>query len=217
MIVDTSVFAATLAPIALYAAGLPMPGPGFVIVTRTSVRHGAANGAAAALGTTISVLFYAAATLAGISALLATLPWLTIAMQIAGGLYLAYLGCTMVRSGLIARADAKSIETPSAVAPESPFASFRRALVIGFGNPKLAAFFLGLFSPAIGPSMPVSARLIVLLGIFAIDLAYHQLLAQLASRGRGLVGRFGRWAGIVFGGGVAMLGVGIAARALARR
>lgn len=217
MILASSVSAATLGPIALYAAGLPMPGPGFVVVVRTSVRHGSANGAAAALGTTASVLFYAAATLVGVSALLAALPWLTMSMQIAGGTYLVYLGYTMMRAGLRGGTGAMPVEIAVPAMPESLIVSFRRALIVGLGNPKLAAFFLGLFSPAIGASMPASARLIVLLGIFVLDLVYHQTAAQLAARGRGLAGRFGRWIGMSLGGGLTILGFAIVARAVARR
>lgn len=217
MIVEPPVFAATFGPIALYAAGLPMPGPGFVVVIRTSVCHGSANGAAAALGTTASVLFYAAATLIGVSALLAALPWLTMSMQIAGGTYLVYLGFSMVRAGLRDQGHSKPVEVTAPEMRESPFVSFRRALIVGLGNPKLAAFFLGLFSPAISASMPASARVIVLLGIFVLDLAYHQSAAQIAARGRGLAGRFGRWISFSLGGGLTVLGFTIISRALARR
>ena len=217
---NLAVFAATVGPLGLYAMAVPTPGPGLVVISRTSVRHGASNGAAAALGTTASVVIYAGATILGISALLATLPWLAILMQICGGAYLLYLGLALLRSGLLGRATANEMKQVAGAGHESHVSSFRRALIIaliiGLGNPKLAAFFLGLFSPAIGQSMPLVSRVIILAGIIMIDLVYHQIVAQVAARGKGVIGRFDRCGRVVLGGCMSVLGTTIVARALSR-
>ncbi|WP_416208046.1 LysE family translocator [Chelativorans sp. M5D2P16] len=81
------------------------------------------------------------------SALLAALPWLTSAIQIAGGAYLIYIGVTLLRASLSRETCSVGEHEPIIRGLERPAASFQRGLFVGLGNPKMAAFFLGLFAP----------------------------------------------------------------------
>ncbi|MGJ8482236.1 LysE family transporter [Sphingobium cupriresistens] len=63
--------------------------------------------------------------------------------------------------------------------------TWRQGLLNGFavtiGNPKMAAFFFGLFAPIAGQAAPINAHLAALIGIVLVDFIYHQTLVQLAA------------------------------------
>ena len=209
---DPTLLTAIFAPLGIYILAVPMPGPGFIVITRASIIHGPANGAAAALGTTGSVSIYAVATALGISALLTALPWLTSTIQFVGGAYLIYIGVALVRASLAPKIGLTKDCEPAVGDAESFGVSFRRGLLVGLGNPKMAAFFLGLLAPAMAGDFSLATRLIVLGGVILIDLLYHQLLALVVARGRGIVGRAGRWFDAAVGGCMTAFGFALIAR-----
>lgn len=168
--------AAVVAPLAVYALAVPMPGPSFVVITQASLAGGRLAGMVAAIGTTIGVTVYATAALLGISALAAALPWLITIIQILGGVYLVYLGTLALRAAMSGRS---GFTTAKHLPGERPslMRTFGKALLVGLGNPKMAAFFFSLFAPVVSPSHSTDARLFVLCGVVLIDLVYHQALA----------------------------------------
>lgn len=213
---DPAALASILGPLGIYALAVPTPGPGLLVITQASVAHGRAHGAAAALGTSASVSIYAVASALGIAALMTALPWLSGAIQIAGGAYLLWMGTALLKRSI--RRD-RSVAGPGrgAAAPtEGPAASFRRALLVGLANPKMAAFFLGLLAPAMGGDHSLTTRLLVLSGIVVIDLIYHQAVAWIAGKGRAAVGGLGRWFGVAVGGSMITFGGIMIAKAFER-
>jgi threonine/homoserine/homoserine lactone efflux protein len=169
--------AAVISPLAVYALAVPMPGPSFVIITQASVGGGRLAGTIAAIGTTIGVAAYATATLLGISALSAALPWLITIIQVIGGLYLVYLGIEAFRAAIRGEGSFTMAKRPDKRL--SIARTFSKALLVSLGNPKMAAFFFGLFAPLVDPSHSADARLLVLGGVVLIDLIYHQVLATI--------------------------------------
>jgi threonine efflux protein len=156
MLEEPPVALAVIAAILIYAVAVPLPGPSFVAITRTTMVSGRTAGAFAALGVTLAAAIYALATLMGISALLATLPWLVTAVQIGGGAYLVFLGVALLRAHF--RGQAPLMEPLPQRRSRLGHAESRQAFIKGFaatiGNPKMAAFFLGLFAPIAGPAPP---------------------------------------------------------------
>jgi threonine/homoserine/homoserine lactone efflux protein len=66
------------------AIGTMSPGPSFVMVARTAVASTRANGLAAALGMGTGGIVFAAAALLGLQAMLASVPWLYLALKTDG-------------------------------------------------------------------------------------------------------------------------------------
>lgn len=66
------------------------PGPDFALILRTSLHRPTALGAA--LGIAIAILLHATLSLTGISLLIASQPWLFLAVKVVGALYLGWLG-----------------------------------------------------------------------------------------------------------------------------
>jgi threonine/homoserine/homoserine lactone efflux protein len=168
--------AAVVAPLVVYALAVPVPGPSFVAITQASLGARRLAGMVAAIGTTLGVAAYATATLLGISTLAAALPWLVTVIQVLGGVYLVYLGTLALRAAISGRGGfTRARRLPGE--GSSLGRVFGKALLVSLGNPKMAAFFFGLFAPVVSPSYSTDARLFVLCGVVLIDLVYHQALA----------------------------------------
>lgn len=196
---ETVFFVTILAPMLIYALAVPLPGPAFVVISREAVTNGWSNGSAAAFGTTLSAAVYALATVLGVNTLLVALPWLALAIQVAGGCYLLYLGATLVWHALSTEPN-DSLQESQAREEKSVFASFREAFVVGLGNPKMIAFFAGLLAPALASDLTPLTKAIVFVGIILIDLSYHQCLALFMLKGRDMIAPFRKAIDAVAGG-----------------
>ncbi len=118
---------------AALALGAASPGPSFVMGARTAAASSRAQGVAAALGMGLGGLVFALAALAGLQALLLALPSLYLALKLAGGLYLAYLGIRIWRGAGQTRLDLAP--EPGRVRASRPFLL---GLVTQLSNPKTA-------------------------------------------------------------------------------
>ncbi|MGA6174949.1 LysE family translocator [Streptomyces sp. NPDC012600] len=194
------------------AAGMvALPGADFTVVVRNALASRTA-GLASALGVAGGLLVHTALAVAGLAAVLVTLPVLFRTVQLLGGAYVLYLGI----SGLYALRLRISEEnrTPGlGPGPEAPQA-FGRALRQGFLtnalNPKAPVLFLSLlpqFVPAGQPPLPRTLLLAAL--VVALALIWFPAVAL-------LVDRLGRWLrrprtarAIEGGSGVALTGLGL--------
>jgi threonine/homoserine/homoserine lactone efflux protein len=116
------------------------------------------------------------------------------------------MGIVLLRDSLAPNSPANGEPSAAAKLWESPAISFRRGLLTGLGNPKMAAFFLGLLAPTISGDFSLFARLFILGGVILIDLIYHQSLAWVAARGRTVAGQAGRWFDTAVGGSMVAFG-----------
>ncbi|MEL6362968.1 MAG: LysE family translocator [Pseudomonadota bacterium] len=210
------------AALTIYAFGVVTPGPAFVLITRESLVNGRLHGAAAAAGTTASVVVYAFATLLGLIALFEAFPFVAFFVQVVGAAYLIYLGVQCLISTACAPASAPSTTASSAAGNDTSRESgptvhaFTKAFLIGLGNPKVAIFFFGLFATAIGPEATTYQRVLLLVGVVLIDLAYHQVLAFsfATETARSTIARIGRVVDAFLGALLVALGVKILADAI---
>ena len=74
----------------VHLVALASPGPDFALILRTSLHRPTALGAA--LGIALAILLHATLSLTGISLLIASQPWLFLAVKLVGALYLGWLG-----------------------------------------------------------------------------------------------------------------------------
>lgn len=197
---DTSATTA-LAPVALaigvYALAVMSPGPSFLLVARTGLARSRRAGLLTALGIASGSLVYAVATLFGLTLVLIYVPALAVAVQIAGGLYLAWLGLRMI----LTRGTEPSAAASGPMPAGEGWRAYRQGLVTNLANPKVAAFFVGLFATVISPEMGYWARIAVLAGVTAVDVAWHVMLATVfsATHAQRVYRRFGRWIDRAFG------------------
>ncbi|AKZ61620.1 threonine transporter [Herbaspirillum hiltneri N3] len=135
---------------------LVSPGPDFLLLLRSALRHGRRNGIGASLGIACANGVYIALALAGFSLLQRSPAALTV-MKLLAAAYLAYIGWSFMQAGRAA---------PPVMAGEGAGmerGGFLRGFVAGFLsgglNPKNGLFYLGLFTLMVGAGTGMHIKL----------------------------------------------------------
>ncbi|MFH9137487.1 LysE family translocator [Streptomyces sp. NPDC017524] len=200
------------------AAGMvALPGADFTVVVRNALASRTA-GLATAFGVAGGLLVHTALAVAGLAAVLVTMPVLFRTVQLLGGAYVLYLGISALYA-IRRRPSRDSSGSPAATREDEPgrpaTGEFGRALRQGFLtnalNPKAPVLFLSLlpqFVPHGQPPLPRTLLLAALVVVLALIWFPAVVL---------LVDRLGRWLrrprtarAIEGGSGVALTGLGLA-------
>ncbi|MGW5737737.1 MULTISPECIES: LysE family translocator [Streptomyces] len=168
------------------AAGMvAIPGADFAVVVRNSLASRRA-GVACAIGVAGGLLVHTALAVAGVAAVLAAVPTLFRAVQVAGGAYVLLLGYRALRSA--ARPPRESgVPDAEEEAEEAAGSSLRQGFLTNALNPKAPITFLSVlpqFVPAGAPAMPRTLLLASI--VVALALVWFPVVAL-------LVDRLGRW------------------------
>jgi threonine efflux protein len=191
--------------------GAMSPGPAFVMITRISAAHSRPAALAAAGGAALGVLVWATAATLGIQVILARAMWLYELMQIAGGLYLLWLGVAAWRHG--SHATTTSNAATSLSAPRA----FRIGLLTNLSNPKVIVFFGSIFVALFAPGTPLWVRLAALAIVAFNEIAWYSSVALVFSSSpvQNAYRRARKWVERV--AGTAMCGFGVHLLAAIRR
>lgn len=156
--------------------GAMSPGPSLAVVLRHSLYNSAGHGIIASVAHGVGVGLYAALSLAGLASLITHFPIVFQTLVYAGAAYLAYMGCkilTSQSSGLdVSRANTTSYKQ----AAQDGFA-------IAFLNPKLAIFFIALFSQFIEPgSMTLFVAILMCGTVLSIDTLWYFFVSVVSAK-----------------------------------
>lgn len=194
------------------AIGAMSPGPSFVMVARTAVASTRAHGLAAALGMGTGGTVFATAALLGMQALLASVPWLYLALKAGGGAYLAYLGFRIWKG-------AKSplmLDEQNGQAQER---TLKRSFMLGLGtqlsNPKTAIVYGSIFASLLPRDVPLTLNLVLPAVVFSIEAGWYAIVALLLSAAspRDAYLRYKSWVDRTAGGVMVLLGFRLVATA----
>ena len=154
----------------MFILGATSPGPSLAVVLRNTMIGGRSRGLACAVGHGIGFGFYAVSVVFGLVVIMENNPDVFTLMQIIGGLFLLYLGIGMIRS-----------EATVIVQSEGKREGFFEGFFIAFLNPKIAVFFLSLFSQFLSSeqSFIIHLGMATLAGV--IDTVAYVLMVSLAS------------------------------------
>lgn len=119
-------------------AAAMIPGPTFFVIGQTAMEQSRKEALQAVAGAATSAVLWATAALVGTATLFAIYPSLERALQLAGGLYLIYLGIQFWRS---ARTQPKAAGAPAALQGNA----YLRGLMTDLLNPKTLVFFGSVF------------------------------------------------------------------------
>jgi threonine/homoserine/homoserine lactone efflux protein len=149
--------------------GLMSPGPNILSVIGASMSVGRSAGVALALGVAAGSFLWAAFAAMGLTALLAAYASLLVAVKIAGGLYLLWLGLKAFRGAL------SSGESVLALAArrEAPLRYFPRGLAVQMTNPKAAFSWIAITALGIEPGAPGWTLAAIILGTGFLSLLGH--------------------------------------------
>lgn len=154
--------------------GAMSPGPSLAVVLKHTLSGGMKNGMLAALSHGVGVGLYAAASLLGLGALMVQFPNVYQLLVYLGAAYLAYLGIKI----LLAKPSNNELQVQKSEV--SALKALQDGFAIAFLNPKLAIFFLALFSQFIDPqNLTLSIGIIMCLTVFVIDTGWYLLVALL--------------------------------------
>jgi len=153
------------------------PGPDTALLVRNTIAGGRACGLGTALGVVTGIAIWTLAASAGLAAVLLASEPAFLALKIAGGIYLVFLGVETLVSVLRGRhrADVRAARGLSART------AYRRGLMSNLGNPKIAVFFTSLLPQF--ATHPSFALLLALGLVFcALGLAWLTAYAVVVAR-----------------------------------
>ncbi|WP_176591601.1 LysE family translocator [Sphingobium sp. EM0848] len=187
-----------------------LPGPDTMLVAGHAARRGLKAGMAAIGGIQLGGLTYMALCGFGFLSVLNAVPGLFMAVKIAGAIYLAWLGLSMLRGAV---KPSPATEAPGLRIGGSPFTQGFISTVL---NPKVAIFFLAALPQFVGTGQQAPYQGMLLIAIvYVLGFFWCALLAVLATKAGRKVGQSSamRW----FEGAMGVGFFGLAGRlALAR-
>lgn len=135
------------------------PGPDTLYILGRSLAQGRRAGIASALGIGAGALCHTVAAATGLTAMLAAVPSVFLAVKLLGAAYLVYLGVRM----LVSRAP--SLAVPVAFSSSGFYAVFRQGVVTNLLNPKVALFYLAFVPQFIAADSPSKFLAFMTLGL----------------------------------------------------
>jgi threonine/homoserine/homoserine lactone efflux protein len=159
--------------------GAISPGPSFVLVARTAIAVSRLDGLAAATGMGLGASVFAAAALAGLHAVLTSVPALYTAVKIVGAAYLLYLAIMLWRGANdpIKVSDAVTVH-------RSIWKSFSLGLATQLSNPKTAVVYASMFAALLPPHQSWSSRVLTVCLICMLETGWYAVVAVAFSSAR---------------------------------
>jgi RhtB (resistance to homoserine/threonine) family protein len=158
------------------------PGPDFIIVTRNSLLYSKRAGLFTTFGIVVGNVWWVAASILGLSYVLAQSVAIFSALKLLGALYLIYLGVRSLRLRKKVPEDAGPETSPSQKPKDlTATSAFNMGLWNNLLNAKCALFYSSFFSIIITPETPALFRWMFGLEITIIALVWFSLLSTALS------------------------------------
>ena len=154
-------------------AGAASPGPSWILLIDSVVKGGHRAGIAFGIAHGLGIFVYAALVVFGLIILLSVAPWFSIALELTGLLFLLWLSFSMIKNSF----QRASIDAGSSDIVLAPLLeSFRNGFLIVFLNPKIAAFFLAIFSQFLNAASNLESKFIMVATATVVDGLWYILL-----------------------------------------
>jgi len=155
-------------------AGAASPGPSLILLINSVIKDGRKAGVAFGIAHGMGIFVYAIFVASGLIILLSFAPWVSIALEFAGLLFLLWISKSMIKSSF---QQAPIDETTSESLSVPLLQYFRNGFLIVFLNPKIAAFFLAIFSQFLDAAYTLESKFIMVITATVIDGLWYILLA----------------------------------------
>ena len=167
-----------LTVVSICVLGAMSPGPSLAVVLKQTLSGGRKTGLVAAVMHGLGIGFYALLVISGIGIVITTSPVLFQALQWLGAAYLLWLGIKGLR--------ARKASGPEQTQPTTTGSAARDGFLVVFLNPKVAVFFIALFSQVIGNETSTLEKLAYAATALLIDMAWYMIVAWSFSNPRWL-------------------------------
>ena len=164
------------------------PGPNVLAVVIHTLDAGARGAISTIVGNLVALFTIAAAAAIGVGALLHAAPNVFMAMKLAGGLYLTWMGIKMIKSSFDSMSPLDIASNGKEGVKSIEYSI--RAMLISYSNPKSILFLSAVFPAFLDNAHPIVPQFAVMFAtIIAIVLVIHGTYGFIALRVRdGLVG-----------------------------
>jgi threonine/homoserine/homoserine lactone efflux protein len=158
--------------------GAMTPGPSLAVVLKQTTDNGQLHALTASWCHAIGVGFWAFACIFGLALVVAQSPALFQLITWAGALYLGYIGYKALRAS-------KNSAPPTAPNSKSVslFSSGMQGAMISVLNPKLAIFFIAIFSQFISDDASILDQAIMIATVILIDGLWYSVVVLLLAKG----------------------------------
>ena len=160
--------------------GAMSPGPSLAVILRNTISGGRTQGVMSGIGHGLGITFYAVIAVAGLVAIINTIPNFYSIAQLAGSFFLIWIGGKMIISVFKKNYAAKE----NMSSKNSAHQGFLEGFLIAFLNPKIAAWLLALFSQFVQPDALLAEQFVLVSTVGIVDASWYCLVAFLASSGR---------------------------------
>lgn len=181
-----------LALLGLWIAGIVAPGPDVLVILRNASLGSRAAGVLTAVGVMTGNLVWITLSLTGVTVLIGQADGVQRVIQVAGALFLGWLGVSGIRAGLAARAVPARMPAagsgPGTVPAEpppgravTPGRGFVLGLVTNLSNAKAIIFFVALFANVVPAGALWWETALVFALLVAVGLAWFTAVAWVGS------------------------------------
>jgi threonine/homoserine/homoserine lactone efflux protein len=169
--------ASWLTIVGICVLGAMSPGPSLAVVLKHTLAGGRSKGVAAALAHASGIGLYALICISGLAFVITASEKLFLVLQWSGAAYLFWLGL----KGLLSRA-----KTDQALPEGETCTAAHDGFMIVFLNPKIAVYFIALFSQVVGTDTTLLAKTVYASTAMVIDGGWYLIVAWLFSNPRWL-------------------------------
>ena len=160
--------------LAICCLGAMSPGPSLAVVLRHTISNGRAHGMITAISHAAGVAIWALLTVWGLAVLVVEWPLVYQLLTYAGALYLMWMGIKALRSKGAGPLHVEPVKAPISEAA-------RDGLMVSLLNPKLAFFFIALFSQFVSAELVLADKLIMMGTASVIDAGWYIIVALVLS------------------------------------
>ena len=156
--------------LAICCLGAMSPGPSLAVVLRHTISNGRAHGMVTAISHAAGVAIWALLTVWGLAVLVVEWPLVYQLLTYAGALYLMWMGIKALRSKGAGPMHVEPVKAPISEAA-------RDGLMVSLLNPKLAFFFIALFSQFVSAELVLADKLMMMGTASVIDAGWYMIVA----------------------------------------
>lgn len=156
----------------LYLMLAVSPGPNFLVITMAAVSQSRRHAIYTALGVSTASVLWAGLAAAGLGVVIAHFNWAHRVLQVAGGLYLLYIGVKIFRN-----APQPMPQRAAYGVGQRTLQAYRYGLVTNLTNPKSLVFFSSAFATLFTPGLAVWAKVSAVVVVALISIAWNILMA----------------------------------------
>ena len=154
-------------------AGAASPGPSVILLINSVIKDGRKAGVAFGIAHGLGIFVYSALVASGLIILLSVAPWFSISLEFAGLLFLVWLSISMIKNSFkkvpIGETGGDPLSAPL-------FEYVRNGFLIVFLNPKIAAFYLAIFSQFLDGASNLEHKFLMVVTATVIDGLWYILL-----------------------------------------